>query len=325
MRSQRTNINDNTVKTLKVISWNINGITGKRQYMRLLIEKHDPDIVFLCETKRNLVISMHNDLACDDTYRAVQLKSTNSNRGGIIVLIKAELQLVTAEIKRVQNGNDFAQAVVLTDREERAYVGWYSSPVMSRAAFKETITKIHNDYDVQFFTGDFNARHPRWCTNHDGNRRGTQLLQHIRNHPEYQIHATRENTFEAVANRAEGTIRKSTVDLTISKATITDLSRITGFVASCSDHYPIMFTVKTQMETATRPRRVAKTLLQSKNLRTAIGLWYELSLRQPIEALTAARADGDNTMQSEEIQEVYEKAEQCIIEPWVNHTKEKKA
>lgn len=244
--------------------------------------------------------------------------------GGIIVLIKSELQLVTAEVMRIQDGNDFAQAVVLTDREERAYVGWYSSPVMSRAAFREAITRLHKDYDVQFLTGDFNARHPRLCTSHDGNRRGTQLLQDIRCYPEYQIHATREHTFEAVANRAKGTLRKSTVDLTIGKATIIGLSGVTGFISSCSDHYPVVFTVNTQLDTATRPRRVAKTLLQSATLTTTIGTLYELSLRQPIEELEEARADGERVLQTEEIQETYRKAEQCIIEPWVEQTKKRR-
>lgn len=44
--------------TLKVICWNINGVSGKREYIRLLMESHNPDLVFLCETIRNLVINM---------------------------------------------------------------------------------------------------------------------------------------------------------------------------------------------------------------------------------------------------------------------------
>lgn len=79
----------NNTKNIKVVSWNINGITGKREYLRLLMEKHvEPDIIFLLETKRQLVVSLYSELACDDNYRVVQLKSTATNSGGIVVIIK---------------------------------------------------------------------------------------------------------------------------------------------------------------------------------------------------------------------------------------------
>lgn len=76
---------------LRIMSWNINGVKGKRDYIRLLMEKHDPDILFLCETKRRLVINQHSELACDDAYRIVQTKSTSTNRGGMIAIIRNDL------------------------------------------------------------------------------------------------------------------------------------------------------------------------------------------------------------------------------------------
>lgn len=65
---------------------------------------------------------MYSELACEDSYRVGQLKSTLTNRGVIIVIIKTDLQFVTTEIIKIHEGNDFAQAVVLillTDREEK--------------------------------------------------------------------------------------------------------------------------------------------------------------------------------------------------------------
>lgn len=121
---------------LKVISWNINGVIGKRDYLRLLIEKHEPDILFLCETKRRLVINQFSELAYDDTYRAVKIKSTTTNRGGMIAIIHTDLQLVTAEVMRLHDKEDFDQAIVFTDKDERAYIDWYNSPLMGKEAFK---------------------------------------------------------------------------------------------------------------------------------------------------------------------------------------------
>lgn len=325
MIGQRITQQENkTTNRLKVVSWNINGVTGKREYLKLLMEQSKPDIVFLTETKRQHTISMFSELACGDDYRVVQVKSTSTNRGGMIAIIKTKLQLITAEIRKVQEDNDFAQAIILTDKDEKAYIGWYSSPVMSKDAFHDTLEKIYKDYDVQFCTGDFNARHPRWCTHHDNNGRGKQLLKLIQEFPEYQIHATPQHTFEAIASKAKGTKRTSTVDLVVSRVTVKDLKRITGYVAVCSDHYPIVFTAETQVETAIRPRRIAKTLLQSEQHRAAIGLLYEVSLRKPEEDLRKLRSGEVGTPQTEEIQAVYSKAEHSINEPWIQQTKKRR-
>lgn len=43
---------------------------------------------------------------------------------------------------------------------DRAYIGWYNSLLMHRDKFKEALTKLYNDYDIEFATEDFNARHP---------------------------------------------------------------------------------------------------------------------------------------------------------------------
>lgn len=123
-------INNNSRKTskqtgkLKIISWNINGVTGNRDYLRLIIEKHKPEILFLCESKRRQTISQFSELAVDDTYRVVQIKNIANNRGGMIAVIRTDLQLVTAEALRLHEKNDFAQAKILIDKDERAYIGW---------------------------------------------------------------------------------------------------------------------------------------------------------------------------------------------------------
>lgn len=252
---------------LRIMSWNINGVTGKRDYIRLLMEKHDPDILFLCETKRILVISQHSELACDDTYRVVQIKSTSTNGGGMIAIIRNNLQLVTTEVMRKNDKNDFAQAILLLDKEEKAYVGWYNSPMMGREAFKTALTRLHKVYNIQSITGDLNARHPRWCRSHDNARRGTQLLHFIRTFPDCAIYAPSKPTFEEIACREVNTKITSTVDLVLSKQVISKLQRVEGYIASCSDHYPISFQVDARVETNTRPRRTSKTLLQSAQLR----------------------------------------------------------
>lgn len=176
-------VNRNHTKTLKVTQWNINVISGKREYILLLLEKYDPYLVFLSEPKIKTVVEPNAELLCGAVYRVVKIHNSATNRVGVIAIVRTELDLVTAEKLRVDEGNDFAQSVVLTDMGETVFVGWYNSLSISRRAFKETLEKVHADYDVQFTLGDFNDRHPRWCPKHDGKRRVTQLLNFIRKSP----------------------------------------------------------------------------------------------------------------------------------------------
>lgn len=46
----------------------------------------------------------------------------------MIATIKMDLRLETEEIVRMANGDEFAQAIVLTDKANRGYIGWYSAP-----------------------------------------------------------------------------------------------------------------------------------------------------------------------------------------------------
>lgn len=112
--------------------------------------------------------------------------------------------------------------------------------------------------------------------------------------------------------------------MVISKATITDLSRITGYIAACSDHYPIKFNVHTQIETATRLRRVTKNLLKSKQLKEDIGLLYELALGRSVEMLERIRSGVVGVPLTEQIHTAYEEVETAIGEPWINQAKKKR-
>lgn len=322
MRSQQTHIG--TVNpALKVVCWNINGVSGKREYIKLLMDSHKPDLVFLCETKRQPVINLFSDLACDDDFRVVQIKSTPTNRGGMIAIIKTKLQLQTAEVLRMNDGDNFAQAIVLTDKRDRAFISWYNSPLMKRERFRDVLTRLHKEYDVQFFAGDFNARHPRWCTNHDNVRRGTQLIHMTRAYPEYQIHAPNGPTFTAIANKTTGALRQSTVDLVVSRATIGRLDRIRGYIAACSDHCPVLFSAEVEVDRQDQPRRIAKTLLQSTQARTEIGLCYEISLNPAGQALTQLAEPGQIAQQLQ-VHTCYEQAVTAIKAPWVDRAKKKR-
>lgn len=196
-------------------------------------------------------------------YRAVQIRNTDSLRVWMIELIKIGLQVETAEIIRMHVGDEFSQAIILADRRNRAYIGWYSSPLMSQAGFGDTIRRICTDYDTQVITGDFNARHPRWCTSHDRFKRGARLLQLIHELPQLVVHAPAKPTFQDTRYRETGSIRSRTVDLLISRVPVPRIDIIRGYIDLCSDHHPITFTLGASIERVDTRRWVSKTLLQS--------------------------------------------------------------
>lgn len=157
-------------KKLKIIMWIINGLGEKREYARNLLSEGNPDVVILSETKMKRPLIQQEDVGTTE-YKAIQIKSTNYARGGLVVLIKQKLKVITAEIVREEHGDDFIH-VVLKSRYERSLVGWYNSPNTSRKFFAETLKAIMRRYDVRWLAGDLNARHTRWCKTHDEKRRG---------------------------------------------------------------------------------------------------------------------------------------------------------
>lgn len=79
--------------------WNINGLSGKADYIKLLMNDSTPDILFLSETKMYRPIVPNADIG-DDNYNVIQVRSTAQHRGGMAVIVRKELQLTMVEIVR---------------------------------------------------------------------------------------------------------------------------------------------------------------------------------------------------------------------------------
>lgn len=55
--------------------WNIKGLNGKINYLRILLADTKPDLVIITETKMKRPIINHTDIG-DTEYNDIQLKST---------------------------------------------------------------------------------------------------------------------------------------------------------------------------------------------------------------------------------------------------------
>lgn len=85
-----------------------------------------------------------------------------------------------------------------------------------------------------------------------------------------------------------------------------NLSRVNSYAAVGSDHYPVVFDAQIHSDKVSRPRRLTKTLLQSRALAETANLYYKAALREvntkldgAIAGSTAEVEDAINTMQKE--------------------------
>lgn len=66
--------------SVKILSWNYNGLSGKRHYLDIILGQHKPDIFAITETK--LTFDITNKELCNN-YSLYRLDRTNATgRGG---------------------------------------------------------------------------------------------------------------------------------------------------------------------------------------------------------------------------------------------------
>lgn len=241
--------------------------------MKELVEAHEPDIIMLTETKLQQCIDLSGDLACNPQIdRAVQLDCTLHHRGGMIIIVKKSLRLETAELIRVAETENFIQVIVLADRLGHALILWYSAPTVEVGRFGEELKRVLSEYKIQVLAGDFNARHPQWCTDHDDKKKGVQLIRKVKDCPGHIIHATQNPTFQAPRYRNRGRFGSRTIDIVVASAPIHNLVRLEGELTEGSNHFPINFLTTWDIDREPHTRRVPKTFMQSTHAREAIGI-----------------------------------------------------
>lgn len=90
---------------LEVVSCNLNGVAHIQMHFKRLLGDHKPEIIFVSETKRHKVVNLYSDMGDEEAnYRAVQIRSTNSLRGGMVAMINLGIQVETSEIVRIHSG-----------------------------------------------------------------------------------------------------------------------------------------------------------------------------------------------------------------------------
>lgn len=212
-------------KNIGAVIWNINGLGGKHKYLGCIIDERNPEVVILSETKMKRPIVPHIDVGCDN-YDVIQVKSTTYSRGGMVVLVKKGLKLILDEVIRKEYGNNFIHAVILKNDRGEALVGWYNSPGTSQQYFYDELKNTLTKHKLHCLAGDLNARHPRWCTAHDDQRRGQRLMKLATELKDVTVYAPEGPTFEALKCKEIGEMRRSTVHLILGRDEVGNIRRI---------------------------------------------------------------------------------------------------
>lgn len=222
---------------LKIITWNCNGLTTKQNELQILIEKTEPDVVLLQETRLNKkrVTKIPN--------YTIYNKPKTANGGlltyakNTIDLSKVDTQTSTAEIQLFQTDN-------LT------IANYYLPPTKKHDFIK--LDEILSNSDKVIIAGDYNSLHPTWNNNRH-NPNGNQLHDFLQSSDALLSYPTNDHTHHSyVPNH-----RPSTIDLAITKNLT--VRKITTLNKLSSDHLPVLIEITSLKITTIPPHKIKIT------------------------------------------------------------------
>lgn len=101
------------------------------------------------------------------------------------------------------------------------------------------------------------------------------------------------------------------------------MTKLNTYYAVCSNHYPVEFEFVTGFDSANRPRRITKTLLQSNNLVETAKLYYDVEIKQTNTQLEDI-SSGGRDMNAQEVDETFIEMERLIKLPWFNQANKRR-
>lgn len=172
------------IAKLKLISANINSLVSnsKRIALTLLLNKTNPDIILLNETKLNNKHTMYFK-----SYKIIRNDRRNAiNGGGTAIIIRKNIKYETIHINtKTEVLETTAIRLDTTDNNKLILVAIYAKRGPN-AKFREELEKIFDELNLSqqtnyyILAGDFNAKHESW-SNRLNDERGRVLKSWIDN------------------------------------------------------------------------------------------------------------------------------------------------
>lgn len=181
-----TNITTNTtihknLDNLKILSINVNSIIANQRRASLYqaIKKHNPDIVFISETKLN---SSHVITFKD--YNIVRNDRKNKEGGGTAIIIRKNIPYKKIDLSNTTTNQLLEHTILKIKIKSNSYL-YLIAAYATCGSQKEFIPDLNNlfnqlklDNENNFFilAGDLNAKHTSWL-NQNNNPRGISLAR----------------------------------------------------------------------------------------------------------------------------------------------------
>ncbi|GFX89673.1 probable RNA-directed DNA polymerase from transposon X-element [Trichonephila clavipes] len=156
---------------LSLCSWNANGLLSKISEFRLFVEKYDPDILLIQETRLRPTLNINiNNYTC---YRNDRI-TNGPTRGGTLIFIKKVHTIPHFNSPTLHHVEATTVTLTPPNTNHISITSIYVPPRSDNLLFTldlETILQICSNCVI---VGDFNATHNSWnCSNNS--TRGIQL------------------------------------------------------------------------------------------------------------------------------------------------------
>lgn len=222
------------------MTWNINGLNGRKTALQHIQLQHNIDIITLTEPKANKIPQLNNFIAYDKAGR--YQNNTCSPSGRALIYVKEKIHSYAFPINSALE----AAAIKIASPYSTTICCIYLSPSIkvTKNQIKDLILQLGRNFILM---GDFNAHHPLWGGN-KANKRGDDISEII---TELGLNLLSDKTPTFVRGKT-----LSTLDLVISSASLR--FSLDHFILEDnfgSDHFPIVVTCKDLTKPSTKRKR----------------------------------------------------------------------
>ena len=215
----------NPLDTLKILSWNCNGLRNRLNELKVYLSENEYDVVALCETHY-----VAGDRLYIPGYSTHRTDRQGRRGGGTALLIKSHLKHNRIPPLPTQHLETTFVKIFLNNSFIVNIGALYSPPSSIHKLTKEDLELLNTVGFPLIAIGDFNAKHTNWdtlCTN----SRGITLNKFVNKH-NYEVWPPPIATHYGTRGRPDK------LDMAIAKG-INKPYSLEAIDALSSDHYPI--------------------------------------------------------------------------------------
>ena len=143
------------MKNFKIIHWNCNSINNKFEEFKIFLNKHNPDIIMLNETKIN-DFTANNLFSQLINYKFLHKQRSEKNgAGGVTILFRAEIQI---EICNLLDDLDLEVIAIkiIVNKKEIVVLSYYNPPNCKLS--EEIFNKLSQAKITFIMMGDLNSK-----------------------------------------------------------------------------------------------------------------------------------------------------------------------